>query len=126
MTNLSRKRVLLVDDEPSILEVIGLYLEAESYAVTYADSGTEGLRRFHSAEFDLVVSDRNMPGMSGEELAEAIKTHTPAMPFILISGHAFDHAPEAHYDSFLPKPFSRKQLLAALDAALAAKGAAEG
>ena len=111
-------RVLVVDDEPSILEVIGIYLEDRGYRLTFANDGLEGLRQFESesGKFDIIISDRVMPAMTGDEMAAAIKSQAPQVPIILITGQhrgvPFDISP---FSAFLPKPFTRTQLLAAVD-----------
>jgi len=109
-------RVLVVDDEPTILEVIGMYLEDRGYRLTFASDGLEGLRQFENGQFDIIISDRVMPAMTGDEMAAAIKSQAPQVPIILITGQhrgvPFDISP---FSAFLPKPFTRTQLLAAMD-----------
>ncbi len=62
-------RILVVDDELSMREFLSILLEREGYEVTVADSAEEALRLMDTALFDLVLSDVNMPGLSGIELA---------------------------------------------------------
>jgi CheY-like chemotaxis protein len=79
-------RVLVVDDEPMVRKIIGEYLNVEGHAVEIATNGREGLERFQEAEFDVVLLDRAMPGMSGDQVAAAIKQLRPEMPVILLTG----------------------------------------
>jgi CheY-like chemotaxis protein len=79
-------RVLVVDDEPMVRNIIGEYLKAEGHAVEIATNGPEGLTRFQNAKFDVVLLDRAMPGMSGDQVAAAIKQLKPEMPVILLTG----------------------------------------
>jgi CheY-like chemotaxis protein len=78
--------VLVVDDEPGIREVISAYLRSEGHGVTTASCGREGLEKFQSQPFDLVVTDRAMPEMSGDQMAGFIKQVRPEVPVVLLTG----------------------------------------
>ncbi|MGC3989530.1 MAG: ATP-binding protein [Chthoniobacteraceae bacterium] len=78
--------VLVVDDEPQIREVLTAYLETDGHTVRTAGDGTNGLRQFLDERFDLVIADKAMPGMSGDQMAEAIRHFSPRMPVVLLSG----------------------------------------
>ncbi len=78
--------ILLVEDEESVLEALRQDLTAEGHRVEVASNGREGLEKFQAASFDLVITDRAMPEMSGDELAAAIKEVAPDMPIILLTG----------------------------------------
>ena len=79
-------RVLLVDDEPMVLELVAGYLTADGHTVETATNGREGLDKFPAGTFDLVVTDRAMPGMNGDQLAAAIKREAPRTPVIMLTG----------------------------------------
>ena len=79
-------RVLLVDDAPSVREVISAYLRSDGHGVITASSGREGLEKFRTQPFDLVVTDRAMPEMSGDQMAGFIKQVRPEMPVVLLTG----------------------------------------
>lgn len=79
-------RVLVVDDEAPVREVISAYLRAEGHTVTTATSGREGLEQFRANSFDLVVTDRAMPDMSGDQMATYIKQIRPTIPVVLLTG----------------------------------------
>ena len=81
-----RKRVLVVDDDAIVREVICTYLTDDGYAVTLAANGRDGLEKFCAAEFDIVLTDRSMPEMEGDELAREVKKRRPGVPVILITG----------------------------------------
>jgi CheY-like chemotaxis protein len=82
-----RRRVILcVDDENNPLVLRKLVLEKAGYEVITARSGREALEVAASLALDLVLSDHLMPGMSGAELAQHIKTSYPNLPVVLISG----------------------------------------
>jgi len=114
------KRILLVDDELGVLEVVGRFLESEGVGVDKAGDGAAGIRRFQEGKFDLVITDRKLPGMDGEEMATAIKEMSPHTPILLISGQFRGVVNVKPFDYLLSKPFTRDQLLSAVDEMLPA------
>jgi CheY-like chemotaxis protein len=105
-------RILIVDDDAAMRQVLSLYLEAEGYEVQTAENGARALERYQAESWDVVLTDREMPGMCGNELAEAIKRINPRMPVVLITGS--DARPGdltgAPFDLIIPKPFTREVL----------------
>jgi signal transduction histidine kinase len=81
------KKLLLVDDEADIREVLTLALTDLGYAVTAAENGTTALPLFLDAPAPIVITDIKMPGMDGIELLSRIKTHDPDTEVIMITGH---------------------------------------
>ncbi len=79
-------KVLVVDDESRVREVITAYLRAEGHTVTTASSGREGIEQFRAQPFDMVVTDRAMPEMSGDQMASLIKQLRPEVPVVLLTG----------------------------------------
>ncbi len=80
-------KILLIDDDAAVLEVVSLMLASEGHAVLAAGSGREGLARLESGEaVDLVLTDLAMPHMSGWDVVRAVKTSWPATPVGLITG----------------------------------------
>ena len=108
----SKPSLLLVDDEPAIHFVAGTFLRDAGYAVGDANDGMEGLRMFQQGSWDLVITDRAMPGMGGEELAEEIRRIWPAVPLMLITGSLTSDTRIDLFDEILQKPFKRTDLLA--------------
>src|SRR5271167_4854080 len=104
--------ILLVDDEPTIHFLVGRFLREAGYFVNDAKDGVAGLRMFKERSWDLVITDRTMPGMKGEELAEEIRTISPDVPLMLITGSPKSDNFEL-FDEILQKPFKRADLLAA-------------
>ena len=111
-------RVLLVDDEVSSAEVLGLILAEEGYVVTTAADGKQALARVDEARPDILVTDFMMPVMNGAELVRAVRALPgyEKLPVLLISG-----APEAalrpykvSYQAFLRKPFGLDEFLFAV------------
>jgi CheY-like chemotaxis protein len=111
-------RVLVVDDEPMVREVMTAILQADGHHVQEAAHGREGLERFRTGEFDVVLIDRAMPEMNGDQLAVAIKRHTPRVPVVLLTGfgdlmNATGDRPEG-VDLVLSKPITLTELRQAL------------
>jgi DNA-binding response OmpR family regulator/anti-sigma regulatory factor (Ser/Thr protein kinase) len=79
-------RVLVVDDDPMIREVISTYLGEDGYSVELAENGRQALEKFDAAEFDIVLTDRSMPEMGGDELAREVKKRNANLPVILLTG----------------------------------------
>ncbi|MHC1763560.1 MAG: response regulator [Verrucomicrobiia bacterium] len=114
---MAAKDVLVVDDESLVRELLDGLLRHCGLRAHLASNGTEALERFDKNRFDLVITDLHMPGMSGAELAAAIKGRQPGTPVILITG---DHrvSTKLPVDHVLKKPFSLRQLRAALSSLL--------
>ncbi|RYD72967.1 MAG: response regulator [Verrucomicrobiaceae bacterium] len=79
-------RVLAVDDEPSVLEVLSLFLCEDGHQVETAASGEEALMHFQNSTWDVVLTDRIMPGMTGDQLVRAIRELAPQMPVVMVTG----------------------------------------
>lgn len=82
------KRILLIDDEPGILQLLRTILTDEGYSVETAWTSKEALERASSERFDLVVTDFNMPEMKGDELALNLKSRWPGLPVVMLTGSA--------------------------------------
>ena len=104
MPSLPAKRILVVDDEPFVSEAIKMMLSHDGHQVETALSGEEALRKFDPARCDVVFTDFSMPGMKGDQLAEAIKGRSPKTPVILLTAFPPQTKPEA-IDLILTKPF---------------------
>lgn len=114
----SRRRVLVVDDDPLVREVISAYLSEDGYTVALAVNGREGLEKFSAGEFDIVLTDRSMPEMEGDALAREIKKLRPNVPVILVTGFgdimaATGDKPEG-VDVVMSKPFTMAGLQSTL------------
>jgi len=109
------RRVLLVDDEASIVDLFGMILSNAGYFVRTALNGVAGLSLFQSSSWDLVITDRQMPQMDGERLAQEIKGIAPKTPLILITGLTSGELPAGLFEAVLRKPFSKAALLASVE-----------
>jgi DNA-binding response OmpR family regulator len=123
---LRAKKILLVEDDAAVCYFLERVLRKSGYVVGMAADGSAGLHLFHSQSWDLVITDRAMPQMSGEELAREIRKDGTAPPIVLITGFPshVDH-PEL-FDAVFGKPFSIADLLACLSALLQAHPAHAG
>jgi CheY-like chemotaxis protein len=112
-----RLRVLIVDDDLSLRKVLYRILETGGYEVLSAGSGEEALEicRKSTPPVDLLVTDYNMPGMNGLELARECAAGRAELPVLYISGGCLGQELQAESAkprrAFLPKPFRREQLL---------------
>jgi signal transduction histidine kinase/ActR/RegA family two-component response regulator len=80
--------VLVVDDEETVRDVLVAYLASFGHSADVAANGKDGLHRFRTGRYDLVITDRAMPEMNGDLLAQAIKEGNPAVPVIMMTGFA--------------------------------------
>ena len=79
-------RILVVEDEPLVREVLTVYLAEDNHEVTVAENGRDGLEKYQAGTFDLVMTDRAMPEMNGDELAREIKKLNGQQPILLLTG----------------------------------------
>ena len=108
--------ILVVDDEPEVLKALGLNLEHFGHWVKGFTSGAEAVKAFKDGNYDLVITDLGMPGMSGWDVARAIKEIQPDMPVLLITGWAIelDEEQKQIVDGIIAKPFSRDSISSAI------------
>ncbi|MFO0589630.1 MAG: response regulator [Polyangiaceae bacterium] len=111
-------RVLLVDDEGSLLLTLAANLELEGFEVALAGSGEAALEIITREPFDLVLTDIRMPGMNGVELFHRVRRLRPEMPVVLMTAFAVeelvDQALSSGAFTVLPKPFSIEQVVATI------------
>ncbi|HAI5787889.1 two-component system response regulator GlrR [Escherichia coli] len=114
--------LLLVDDDPGLLKLLGLRLISEGYSVVTAESGAEGLRVLNREKVDLVISDLRMDEMDGMQLFAEIQKVQPGMPVIILTAHGSIPdavaATQQGVFSFLTKPVDKDALYQAIDDAL--------
>jgi putative AdoMet-dependent methyltransferase len=116
------RRILLVDDEPDILDVCQRTLETDGYQIKTAQSGNAALEQVKQQSFDLLVTDIKMPGMDGLELVQAVKQIAPHIPCVIMTGFStMDTTLKAlklGVDEYVIKPFAPEELRIAVDKAL--------
>ncbi len=82
------EKILVVDDEQSMTQFLGIVLRKEGYQVTVANNGRDALEKVRTEGFDAVISDIRMPGMDGIQLLEAVKKIDPALPVVMMTAYA--------------------------------------
>ena len=114
-------RVLAVDDNPSIQKLVSVNLQARGYAVTIADTGEDALRLFTPGDYELVLLDLILPGLSGLEVCTQIRQQSD-VPIIVLSAREDEElkvrALDAGADDYVTKPFSHEELLARVRAVM--------
>ena len=122
MTIRKPAHLLLVDDDPGLLKLLGMRLVSEGYSVVTAESGPEALRVLTRERVDLVVSDLRMDEMDGLQLFAEIQKAQPGMPVIILTAHGSIPdavaATQKGVFSFLTKPVDKDALYKAIDDAL--------
>lgn len=122
MTIRKPARLLLVDDDPGLLKLLGMRLVSEGYSVVTAESGPEALRVLGREKVDLVISDLRMDEMDGLQLFSEIQKGHPGMPVIILTAHCSIPdavaATQQGVFSFLTKPVDKDALYKAIDEAL--------
>lgn len=118
------RKVLVVDDDPSVRKSIDRVLTSKGYAVITAENGEEALRKLNEEKYDLVYTDIRMPGISGLEVAEQVKAQRPWTPVVIITGYGTEaaetRAKAAGVSSFVHKPLSPEMIEDSARDALAA------
>ncbi len=107
--------ILVVDDEPPQLELIGGFLKKQGFEVALAESGERALQRFRHESFDLVLTDQRMPNLSGLDLVKAVRAVNPETAVIIMTAYgsietAVD-AIKAGATDYLTKPLNLDELL---------------
>jgi PAS domain S-box-containing protein len=114
------QRVWVVDDEPAVARYLHELLADQDYQVTVFNSPAEALARFERGDkaIDLLITDKTMPGMSGNELARRLHESVPDLPVIMCSGYSSDVSPQDgsqdHIHHLFIKPVRADELLKAI------------
>jgi CheY-like chemotaxis protein len=113
-----QRRILVVDDEPLVCDAVKMMLAFDGHEVETASNGKEALALLERSQFDLVITDFQMPTMKGDELAAAIKARNPKQPIVMITAYAeMLHAsgnPLSGVDYVISKPFLLENLREAI------------
>jgi two-component system, chemotaxis family, CheB/CheR fusion protein len=125
---LQGQRVLVVDDSAEAVETFAMLLRLTGAEVTAVQSGEAALQALDAGEFDLLISDIGMPGMSGHEMMQAVRQRLAGRRLMALACTGYSRpqdeqrALEAGFDALLPKPASLAQLECAVEALQAARG----
>jgi CheY-like chemotaxis protein len=118
-------KVLVVDDAGEVVVLCVNMLQTLGYTVRGTSRGEAALEILAAEPFDLMIVDYKMPHMNGFEVHERARALRPDMVFMLLTGHGttdvVEDAADRGFQSILLKPFTREQLRAAVDQALAAR-----
>jgi two-component system alkaline phosphatase synthesis response regulator PhoP len=118
---MEKTRLLVVDDEPKIAEVLKLYLEREGFQVVSAANGKQAIEKATTIVPALIILDLNLPDMDGLEVCRAIRKHSD-VPIIMLTGRGEEVDKivglEVGADDYVTKPFSAREVLARVKAVL--------
>jgi CheY-like chemotaxis protein len=116
--------ILVVDDQPTLLESVEFTLQATGYSVLTAKDGVEALTMLQSQTVDLILADIVMPRLNGYQLYERVRQNPRwvAIPFMFLTGQKLDsdirYGKELGVDDYLTKPIQPEDLLAAVQGKL--------
>lgn len=123
---MSLEKIMVVDDDKNICELLRLYLEKEQYSVVIANDGNEAISRFSAENPALILLDVMMPGLDGWQVCREIRKKSN-VPIIMITakGETFDKVLglELGADDYVVKPFDAKEIVARIKAVLRRTGA---
>lgn len=118
---MANKKLLIVDDDPNICELVDLYFTKEGYEVETCNRGDKALEVFHAFEPDVILLDLMLPGMDGYDVCREIRRES-TVPIIMLTarGETLDKVVglELGADDYVPKPFETKELVARVKAVL--------
>jgi signal transduction histidine kinase/ActR/RegA family two-component response regulator len=110
-----RARILVIDDEDSVRDILSRMLKTKGHKVVVAPNGEEGIERFRAETFDLVLTDLGMPKLSGWDVGKTIKGINPKTPIAMITGWGVEldreKLSESGIDLIISKPFNFDQVI---------------
>ncbi|OVE74491.1 hypothetical protein BVX94_00140 [bacterium B17] len=123
MSGDSKRRILWVDDEPTVLMMVAMLLKSHNMEVEIADSAAEALNILEKdSNFDLIGTDVRMAKIDGLEMSRKIKEKYPHLPIVVLSAHASDTAKEIAQEigvyAYINKPFQVDDLLSVINDAI--------
>jgi phosphate regulon transcriptional regulator PhoB len=122
------KKILVVDDEPDLVELVSYNLKKEGFKISAASNGEDALDKIRKGDFNLVILDLMLPGIQGTELCRMLRNNpkTEAIPIIMLTakGEVSDkiRGLETGADDYMTKPFSPRELIARVNAVLRRAG----
>ncbi|MEW6374464.1 MAG: GAF domain-containing protein [Thermodesulfobacteriota bacterium] len=118
-------KILVIDDEDSVRDILSRMLKAKGHQVVVASDGEEGIERFKNEKFDLVFTDLGMPKISGWEVGKAIKGMNPKVPVAMITGWGIEltrgKMSENGIDLIVSKPFNFDRVIQLVSEAMELK-----
>jgi DNA-binding NtrC family response regulator len=123
----TRGRLLVIDDEEDVREMLEFILSAEGFDVATVDGGLAAIELARVRSFDLAITDMRMPGMNGIETLVALKQRDPSMEVVVVTGYASEQTAAECIRlgayGYLRKPFEIAELRPLIDGALARRAA---
>jgi len=117
-----RKRILVIEDERDIAELIRLHLDDLGYSVTISGDGNSGLRKASAGTWDLVILDLRLPGVDGLEICRRLRENSGSVPVLMLTSKSSELdrvlGLEIGADDYVTKPFSVLELIARVKAIL--------
>ncbi len=121
----NKTKILIIDDEDIVLRSCQRILKNQEYEIDTAYSGEEGLKKVNEKEYDIVITDLKMPGLSGMEVLATLRKNKPEVTVIIFTGYAtVENAREALKNGafdYIPKPFTNEELRTVVDNAIKAR-----
>ena len=114
-------KILLVDDDPRSLQNLGQFLRSEGYDVSESCDGSEAATMLVNEAFDLIISDVIMPGVSGLQLLDGIRSFAPKIPVLFMTGFGSiyrNQMIERGATDLITKPFDLNEVLSKVELAL--------
>lgn len=121
---MSKERILIIEDEPNIIELVSYNLEKEGWLVSKAQTGEEGLEKIEAEHPDIILLDLMLPGIDGMEICRRTRQNklTRDIPIIILTAKAEEAdrvlGLESGADDYVTKPFSPRELVARIRAVL--------
>jgi two-component system chemotaxis response regulator CheY len=123
---MERPRILIVDDEQTVRDLVAKTLTTADYDVDTAPDGPSALDRLRTTEYDLLITDLKMPGMDGLSVIREVRRLTAELPIIIITGYSTEasaiEAINLGVSGYLTKPFRLPRVLAVTARALGEAG----
>ena len=117
----SKRSILIVDDDISILHVLSRIFQSNGYTVTVAEKGGEAIEKISSNKFDVALVDLGLPDMEGDKLFSVIHRASPETVKIMLTGKIELQGSIEGADIFIEKPVTPDRLLSIIDSKLTAK-----
>lgn len=119
-------RILVVDDDEYVLEILQVLLEAEGYAAITASSGPKALEMLKAHKVDMIISDVRMNPMNGIELLRTVRKDSPLLPVVMLTAYGSEEtaaeATSLGAQGYLTKPFTGDEVLDHVKRAVGASG----
>lgn len=113
------RKVLVIDDSPTLRKILDFYLTKKGYRVTVANNGKSGLAEIDRENYDLVILDINMPVMSGLEVLQRLNSINYAVPVLILSADSEEKSKAAGISLgakyYLTKPFKPNEVMACIE-----------